>query len=1027
MRHGQLAYGVVRRAERGAFLRVARGRARRGGRAGADATVTAADEAPVAKPQTDPAAAKPSTDDGGPDVVVTGTRIQRPNIVSAAPITSVTAVEIKDQSPTNIEEVLNRLPQIAPDAQQSYQDSDGRQRIKLRSLGFERTLVLIDGKRLGTQNAQDTGIIPVSLLKRVDVLTGGASSVYGSDAIAGVVNFILDPDFHGVRLDANYNFYNHVNRPNIVTATAQSYAFPAPSGLTNDGGRADITLTAGTSLLDGKVNLSAFVDYRHADIVNYADRSTSACQLLQSTPDGPLSCSQSTYSPSGYISPRSGANRNVAYVNDPAGTRTFVPYGIGAGKSANPFDGYPYQRALNRVNAGGFVTVKLAPAYELYGSAIGFRDTSTNPFPNRVFSYTAYGSTPYQVNCNNPFLSSSQASTLCGAAAGTATLVPLDVRYRLNVPFLIDTYVNSGIRATGGLRGKVGDAWTYDIGGVYARNQQDYMPASLPSFARVNNTLNVVAVNGVPTCVSGDAGCVPFDAFRAGNGSAALVGYIYGANTVEKQTNVGTLYDALANITGDLGKYGITSPLARDGVAFALGLEYREDRQTSVANAAFRDDNGGADSSLRQHVLESNIEVQAPLIQDQRFAHLLQVNGGFRVSRYNTNPERFSTWKIEGLYAPVPDITFRTSFNKAQRAPTVVETYQASNISFSRQGGAQNDFCAPVPRVIADPANPGQTITTTVPLASRAVCAATGLSDALYGSPTLLCPDSSCTVRFGGFTADPETAFTQTYGIVVKPRFLKGLVFSVDRYRIKINNSLDFNFDNYYTDGCLRSNGDAFFCKGIVRAPDGTLYAAAATNPTSGFIRAGTTNYYFSIARGWDFQGDYAIGLGTLGRVDMDFNGSLATFAGGQDSPLQPLRNCAGYFGNGCGQLIPKWSHGLRTTYTLPDNSMNLSFNWRYIGALTNANNSGDPAIGGIPANVQTTYFRIDPVSYFDLALTFNVTKAYSLRFIANNLMDRSPPILPNSYNVSLARNNTLPQRYDSLGRNIAIGLTANF
>lgn len=967
----------------------------------------------------------------GDDILVTGTRILRPNIASAAPITTVTAQDIKAQSPTNIEEVLNRLPQIAPDSQQNYQDSDGRQRIKLRSLGFERTLVLIDGKRLGTQNGEDAGIIPVSLIDRVDVLTGGASSVYGSDAVAGVVNFVLKPDFKGIRIDGNYNFYNHQNRANIVTQQALASSFPANTGLVNDGGRADVTLTAGTALFDDKLKVSGFVNYKHQDLVPYAARSTSACQLVQTGTDGPLSCSLSTYSPSGYISPRSGANNGTAYVNDPAGSRTFVPYGVGAGRAANPYDGYSYQRAFNRVNAGGFASLKLSPEVELYGSAIWFRDKSTNRFPTRVFSYTAYGSTPYQVNCNNPFLSASQASAICGAAAGTAATAPLEVRYRFNAPYLTDTYVNTGIRATGGVRGKIGDAWTYDVGGVYARNQQEYRPATLPIFANVNRALNVVNVNGTPTCASvvdgTDRNCVPFDAFTAGNGNQALINYLYSGTAPEQQTTVGILYDVLANVTGDLGKYGITSPFAEQGVALAAGVEYREDRQFSTANAAFRDDNGGSDSDLRQHVWEGNFELQAPLVQHKPFVEQLQVNGGLRLSKYNSNPDTFTTWKLEGLYSPVRDIILRASFNKAQRAPTVVETYQARNISFSRQGGSQNDFCAPVPRQIVDPSDPTKTITTTAPLASREVCRATGLSDSLYGSATLLCPDNQCTVRSGGFTADPETAYTQTYGVVLKPRFVKGLVFSVDRYRIKINNSLGYNDDSYYTDGCLRSNGDPFFCSGIVRAANGTLYAAAAGNPTSGFIRAGTTNYYFSIARGWDFQSQYALGLGKIGRMDLSFNGSLTTFAGGQDSPVQPQRNCAGYYGNGCGQLLPKWSHGLRATYVTPDEGFNASFNWRYVGSLTSANNSGDPAIGGTPDRVQKTFGYISPVSYFDLALSFNIAKRYSLRLIANNLLDKAPPILANSYNISLARNNTIPARYDSLGRNIAIGFTANF
>ncbi|WP_203308470.1 TonB-dependent receptor domain-containing protein [Sphingomonas beigongshangi] len=970
------------------------------------------------------------SDRGNGEIVVTGTRIVRPNLTAAAPITSVTSADIRAQAPLNVEEVLNRLPQVAPDSQQNYQDSDGRQRIKLRSLGFERTLVLVDGKRLGTQNGEDTNIIPVTLLDRVDVLTGGASSVYGSDAVAGVVNFIMKQNFTGVRVDANYNFYDHVNRSNVVSQTAQASGFSPLLGHVNDGGRADLTLTAGTSLFDGKLNVEGFVNYKHADLVPYDARSTSACQLLQTGKDGPLSCSLSTYSVSGYVRPLAGANAGTAYVNDPSGTRTFVPYGIGAGNAANPYDGYSYQRQDERVNAGGFVTLKLAPEYEVYGSALWFRDKSINRVPTRVFAAANYGSDPFQVNCNNPFLSSQQAAIICGAAAGTSALAPVDIRYRFNAPYLDDVYTNSAIRATGGLRGKVGDAWTYDVGGVYARNQQIWNSSRLPDFGRINNALNVVNVNGTPTCVSGGA-CVPFDAFSAGNGNQALIDYIYGGQGPAIQKTVGILYDVQANMTGDLGKYGITSPLATDGLAFALGTEYRKDRQFSQLTQGFIDDYGGSPSDLSQDVWESNIEAQAPLVQDRPFAHLLQVNGGYRLSKYSSNPNRFTTWKVEGIYAPVSDLTFRASFNKAQRAPTVVEAYQASNISFSRQGGSQNDFCAPVPRQIADPNNPGRTITTTTPLASPAVCAATGLSPALYGSPTLLCPNDQCTVRSGGFTADPETAYTQTYGLVVKPRFIRGLVFSVDRYRIKINNSLGYNDDSYYTDGCLRSNGNPFFCSGIVRAANGTLYAAASGNPTSGFIRAGTTNYYFSIARGWDFQGTYTLGLGGAGRMDFDFNGSITTFAGGQDSPLQPMRNCTGYFGNGCGQLIPKWAHGLRATYSTADSFLNASFNWRYVGALTNANNASDPAISGAnaanPTPAQTTFYRLAPVSYFDLALTFNIAKRFAFRVIANNLLDKNPPIIPNSYNVSLARNNTIPQRYDSLGRQIAIGTTIQF
>ena len=990
----------------------------------ADATTPAeakvAADAATATAAADPAPASDAT--GGGDIVVTGSRIQRPNMTSAAPITSVTAQDIRAQAAVNVEDVLNRLPQVAPDSQQTYNDSDGRQRIKLRSLGFERTLVLIDGKRIGTQNGQDVGIIPPSLLERVDVLTGGASSVYGSDAVAGVVNFVLKKDFEGLQIDGNYNFYNHNNKDTVVSSLARASGFNSARGMANDGGRADVTVTAGKKLFDGALRINGFVNYKHTDPVLLSDRSNSGCYLTQASRNAPLSCGLTpSSSTSGLITPLSGANANAQYVNNPDGTRTFVPFGPGAGNASNYFSNYAYQRPSERVNAGGFVSLDIAPDAELYASGIWFRDKSYNNYP-------AIAGGNVQVNCNNPFLSGAQATAICGAAAGTAATAPIDLRYRLgegnDQP---DRYLNTGVRLTGGVRGKVGSAWTYDVGGVYARNHQDYTPSFVNS-TNLQNSLLVGGTRAAPTCATTtDAACVPFDAFSAGNTNPALIDYLYSSGTA---ATAGTLYDVQANVTGDLGKYGVTSPFAEQGLAIALGTEYRKDTLKSTADGAYRTRLGGTDTYLKQDVWEANIEVQAPLVEHKRFVELLQANGGYRVSKYSSNPSAFNTWKLEGIYAPVSDLTFRASFNKAQRAPTVTEIRQATNIEFARGGsGTINDFCAPTVT-----SNPNGGVTYGAPIASREVCRATGLSDALYGSPTLICPgDAStgatgCTVRSGGFTADPETAYTQTYGLIVKPRFVPGLVFSVDRYKIKINDSLGYNDFSYYTDGCQRSNGDAFFCQGIVRNPGtGTLYSSASTNPATGYIRQGTTNFFKSIARGYDFQAQYTLDLANAGKIDWSFNGSLTTFAGGQDSPLQPMRNCSGYYGNGCGQLIPKWSHGLRSTYTTADKGFSASFNWRYVGSLTNADNSGDPAIGGTPERERTSYFRVSPKSYFDLALNFAIDKAFSLRLIANNLLDKSAPIVPDSYNVALARTNTIPQRYDSLGRNLAVGATVRF
>jgi outer membrane receptor protein involved in Fe transport len=963
------------------------------------------------------------------DIIVTGSRITRPNTSAAAPVTSVTSDAIRAQAAVNIEEVLNRLPQVAPDSQQNYQDSDGRQRVKLRNLGFERTLTLIDGKRAGTMNGVDLNMIPTALIERVDVLTGGASAVYGSDAVAGVVNFIMKDDFTGIQLNANYNLYAHQNKPGLISQIASQYGFAQPArGLATDGGRADLSLTAGTKLFNDRFHISGYVNYRKANLVPYDARETSGCQLVEAVKDGPLTCSTSTYTYNGYVSPLSGPNAGNAYVNNPNGTRTFVPYSTAV--AANPYSDYSFQRSNERWNAGGFASFKISDAAEIYSSAMWFRDKSVNGFPARIYSYTAFGSTPYQVNCNNPYLSASQSQVICGAQAGTSAMVPVELRYRFaGVPDLDDRYMNEGLRVTGGIRGQIAQGWSYDVGGVYARNQQDYS-WSFPSIDRVNNALNVVNVNGVPTCASGTAdGCLPLDPFSSLSpvNNVGVFNYLVNGS-YGTQSTVNRLYNVVATVQGDLGTYGIKAPWAEQGVAIAFSAEYRKDELESTADALWRANMGGTDQNLAQHVWEGMVELQAPIAQHKPFADLLQVNGAFRLSKYSSNPNTFSTWKAEALWAPIPDITFRGSINRAQRAPTVVEAFQGSNISYDRITTAYNDICGPTPIGTTTDPNTGQQIPIYgAPQASQAVCAATGLPANLYGSPTLLCPtDVGCTVRRGGFTVNPETAYTKTLGVVLKPRFLPGLTVSVDRFVINLNDSIGYNDYDYFSNGCL-ATGSQFFCQMFVRNANGTLYSTPSTNPTTGFLRGGTTNYYKSKSHGWDFQGQYALSLGGAGRLDFDFTGSLTTLAGGQDSPILPKYNCAGYYGGGCGQLIPKWSHELRATYTTNDKFFSASVNWRHLGPLTNVTNSGDPALGWTPEGVRTTFYRIPAYDYIDLALSFRVNKAYSFRISANNLFDRTPPILPNSYNYGLSRSNTLSARYDSLGRQLAVGVTLNF
>lgn len=965
------------------------------------------------------------------DVIVTGTRIVRPNNKSAAPITTVTSAEIAAQGAINIEEVLNRLPQVAPNAEQNYNDGDGRQRVKLRNLGFERTLPLVDGLRMGLQNGLDVGIIPGDLVERVDVLSGGASSVYGSDAISGVINYIIKNKFEGLTVSGNYNFYNHENRRNAVTAAADRSFLSYPLGMTNDGARGAATVTLGKSLFDDRLNVSVFGSYRFGNLLKLGDRSTAACEVQQSNRNSPdLNCALASFTASGTIIPLSGPNANQLLVNNPDGSGTFVPINSRPGAGNTPYDTTALQRDFNRINAGGFVNLKLSDAFEVHTSTLWYRAKSQSESLNQNFSRLSYaGQVPYEVNCDNPFLSASQAQILCGAAAGTSTRVPIDVRFRfdsIRAPAV--RYEQEGIRQTVSLRGRVlNDVWTYDVSGMYSRNQSTTRYRDQPGRDQTARSLLVVNRNGTPTCLSvingTDPACVPFNAFRPNNTSTALQDYLYQTQDAT-EGSVSRMVQGLATFSGDLGKYGITSPLATTGVAIAFGAEYRNELYRGVANESFRAQAGGRDSAFRQNVLEGNVEVQLPLVEDKSWTKYLQVNGGYRLSKYNRLQGKFDTWKVEAIWSPIDDITFRGSFNKAQRAPTVIEATQAADVSYAV--GFYQDPCASTPNPQYNPNNPSSRLLP--PTATIEACRATGLPDNLYGSETLYCPQN-CTVRNGGFGLTPETAYTKTFGVVLRPRFLPGLTVSIDRFLIDLNDSIGYSQANEYLNGCLQYKID-YYCRGVLRNP-GTFTLSSPTqgDPTAGFVLQGTRNNFKSKAHGYDMQAQYELGLGEIGRLNFSFNGSLATLLGGQDTPTAAPRECQGYLGPFCGEGIPKWTHGLRTTYTTRDNVANISLNWRYIGPMTYTFQVTDPSLGLPlrPDAARTFYTGIKAYNYFDLSGGFNIAKRMSLNFGINNLFDRDPPIVPGSRSLDfLIRSNTV-FRYDLLGRQMNVGASLRF
>src|SRR5882724_4751440 len=227
------------------------------------------------------------------EVVVTGSRISAPNLEAISPVTSVTSEEIKTTGVVRIEDLLNSLPQVVADQGSGISmGSNGTATLNLGGLGANRTLVLVNGRRLqggdpganlgatpAFASAADINQIPVALIDRVEVLTGGASSTYGAYAVAGVVNFIMNDHFEGVRLDSNFGVYNHSNHEGYINPLLTSRKFPPVTGTNWDGNNRDLTVIMGHNFADGAGNLEAYIGYRASAPITADHRDHAACVL----------------------------------------------------------------------------------------------------------------------------------------------------------------------------------------------------------------------------------------------------------------------------------------------------------------------------------------------------------------------------------------------------------------------------------------------------------------------------------------------------------------------------------------------------------------------------------------------------------------------------------------------------------------------------------------------------------------------------------------------------------------------------
>ena len=958
------------------------------------------------------------------EIVVTGSRIPQPNMTSISPVQVVSSQEVLLGGRPQTIDILNQLPQVTQvsgvdlgPTSDALSGPGGVATVDLRGLGPQRTLVLVDGRRLGlgdpnTGNpnpAPDINQIPSQLIDRVEVLTGGASATYGSDAVAGVVNFVMKHNFEGVQMDANWGVYQH-NQHNDTMQKIERASGNAVPDSKWDGKSQDLSLIFGVNAPDGKGNVTGYFTYAHQNPVKQSERDYSACQLKVSAAGVP-SCTGSSNSNIFYSADGSGGTFAVK------GTG-FVDYGSTTTSPPAVFNANPYEYLLQdntRYTAGFFANYKLNDAVELY-SNFGFMDSVSNVNVGPSALFQGSGVTPsggFLVNCNNPFLSASEQAGLQCSAADIAAGATKDLYIgRRNVEGgpRNSYYDHTNYRVVVGGRGTIVGPWKYDVYGSYYTTT---LAASVENFLSLKGIQDALLVGGTaanPVCLSGTAGCVPYNIFRDGGVTPAAA-----AALTELGTSRGTTTERIveATVTGDLGDYGVKSPWSHDAVGVALGLTQRRDHLQFSPDAAQESGDlsgfGGAavriNSSLRAS--EAYAEVRIPVIQDMAFAKEVLLEGGYRYSDYSTGIQA-KTWKIGGEWSPIDDIRFRGSYNKALRAPNILELYTPQSVT--NTSDVSEDPCA------ANALAP----------ASPAACARTGVSAAQYGKIPQ-CPANQCAVLTGGNTLlAPETAKTFTVGFTTRPHWVPGLTASLDYYHIDQKNTIGALPLDIILQRCL-TTGNPTFCSQVVRNPvNGTIFGTSAA--AGGYINGTNVNVGAGLNEGLDVQGAYVLPLGDwgwdkIGRLAFDLNGSYLLKNTSVPLPGDPEYDCAGLFGPNCTSMFPKWRSTAHVAWTTPWVNATISMAWRYVGEVKYENDTNEPSIGKGTTNAFSHVLSAQ--NYFDLSGLWHVNDKVTFRAGVNNIFDKQPPILANAI-VGGALPNTYTT-YDLLGRRLFVGITANF
>jgi outer membrane receptor protein involved in Fe transport len=940
-------------------------------------------------------------------IVVTGSRIQQRNVETAAPVAVVAAEEFKLSGTVNVENVLNSLPQVIPGTTAfSNNPGNGAATLNLRGLGSTRTLVLVNGRRwvsFDTNQVVDLNTIPQFLIESVDVVTGGASAVYGSDALAGVVNFRLKK-VEGLEMGGQYGITER-----------------------GDGARTQLYGAIGTSFDDGRGNATVYAEYFKREEIFQGDRAFSNFALGAESFGAPLQqFGSSTLPTTRFNAPGS---TTVAGTVFPLGSglviddAIFDTPGVGRPRRGDTYNYAPVnylQIPQERYLIGGFADYEFSDGHRAY--------TEVTYVNNRVATELAptpvTGTFNVNINAVAPFLSAATLAelrtldareTTANAARIAAGLSPLAGA----APGVVSTAIQRRVEETGsrnsldernafrvlaGFTGGITDSLNYD---------------AYYSYARTRNA-NV------------QAGNISRSAFQRGLDGTGDPINIFGYNTLTPEMvdgisidaqngDISTVQVANGTVSGFFGDFG----WGGGEIGFAAGAEYRRVAAEFIPDTALSSGdvigfNAGDATEGAYSVKELFAEINVPIFETDG-GQRLELTGAARYSDYSLDNVG-SVWTYAGgaKFTVIDGVMLRGQYQRAVRAPNVAELFQGQAIGF--------------PGTV-DPCGNAAFIATNA--GSRDICIGTGVPAGNVGNAAVVQLNAQIPALFGGNpNLGEETGTSWTVGAVFQPDFVPGLTITADYFNIEVEDfitlaggSLQGLMNLCYGGGDLNSVlCDPF--RGI-RNNDGAIDVDAP--PLVAGINAAK-----QVVSGVDLQVLYNTSLpfslltdSGESRFDLNFNGTWTEANDFTPVVGRPdVDECAGQFGGNCGQPIASFKWASRFSWV--DGPLTMSLAWTHLSGVDDADDSVDyAAFNGIE--------RIGSYDLFDLSLSFEASENVTLSLGVNNLFDTLPGTPEfNGIEVSNRPNslllgdnqeqaNTYPSVYDVLGRDFFAAIAFSF